>query len=112
VKKNNAQRQPVRPDAMDSQWDALRKHIGEGILTNLPQSKPIDSTVDHAPARRQILTSQEKKLALRNSLRYFDKDHHAELAVEFLHELNTFGRIIMNRFRPTEYDMKAHPLDA
>jgi urocanate hydratase len=58
------------------------------------------------------LTSQEKKLALRNSLRYFDKEHHAELAVEFLHELNTFGRIIMNRFRPTEYDMKAHPIEA
>ena len=97
---------------MDSQWDALRKHIGEGILTNLPQPKPVDATVDHAPARRQILTSQEKKLALRNSLRYFDKEHHAELAVEFLHELNTFGRIIMNRFRPTEYDMKAHPIEA
>ena len=97
---------------MDSQWDALRKHIGEGILTNLPQPKPVDATVDHAPARRQILTSQEKKLALRNSLRYFNKEHHAELAVEFLHELNTFGRIIMNRFRPTEYDMKAHPIEA
>ncbi|WP_338174303.1 urocanate hydratase [Candidatus Poseidonia alphae] len=97
---------------MDSQWGALRKHIGEGILPTLPQPKAVDPAVDHAPSRRQVLSRREKKLALRNALRYFDKRHHAELAAEFLAELNGFGRIVMNRFRPTEYEMKAYPIDA
>ena len=97
---------------MDSQWGALRKHIGEGILPTLPQPKAVDPAVDHAPSRRQVLSRPEKKLALRNALRYFDKRHHSELAAEFLAELNGFGRIVMNRFRPTEYEMKAYPIDA
>ena len=90
----------------------LRAHIGEGIPDTLPAHPGIDSNVDRAPKRRQVLTQKEKKLALENALRYFDEKHHAILGPEFAEELNTFGRIIMWRFRPTEYDMKAHPIDA
>lgn len=82
-----------------------------GIGDELPEMPAWDDTVDHAPARRQILSPQEKKLAIRNALRYFPKHLHASLAKEFSAELNDFGRVIMWRYRPTEYEMKAYPID-
>ena len=88
---------------MGDEFSALRAHIAEGIPDALPDHPGIDESVDHAPQRRQILTSDEKVLALRNALRYFEQKHHAVLAPEFLEELSTFGRIIMRRFRPTQY---------
>ena len=72
-----------------------------GIPDELPEMPQWDDGVDHAPARRQILSQQEKKLAIRNALRYFPSHLHATLAKEFSQELNTFGRVIMWRYRPT-----------
>ena len=95
---------------MVSSAEALKLHLGEGIPDELPAHPGLDSTVDHAPKRRQILSPIEKKLALRNALRYFDKKHHEILSKEFVSELETFGRIIMWRFRPTEYEMRAHSI--
>ena len=97
---------------MEDTFLDFRASISEGIPESLPKPLPLDNTVDHAPNRRQILSPEEKKMALRNALRYFDAKHHAELIPEFLEELNSFGRIIMRRFRPNEYEMKAHPLSA
>lgn len=84
--------------------------IRAGIPNTLPNPQPYDHMVNHAPKRKDILTSEEKKLALRNALRYFPKKFHATLAPEFLDELKTYGRIYMYRFRPT-YDMHARPID-
>ncbi|MGB1004838.1 MAG: urocanate hydratase, partial [Salibacteraceae bacterium] len=84
--------------------------IREGIPKVLPQLKPYDSTISHAPNRAQTLTSTEKKLALQNALRYFDPAHHDILAPEFAQELADYGRIYMYRFRP-DYDIKAYPID-
>ena len=91
---------------------SLRACILEGIPNDIPSHPGIDSNIDHAPARRQVLTNEEKRLALRNALRYFPNNHHAQLATEFADELETYGRIYMHRFRPTKYEMKAHPIDA
>lgn len=77
-----------------------------GIPSTLPAPKPYDSGISHAPKRKQILTSEEKELALRNALRYFPAHFHEELAPEFLAELNEYGRIYMYRFRP-DYAIKA-----
>ncbi len=74
--------------------------ILQGIPDELPASKPWDNSVNHAPKRKQILTIPEKKLAIKNALRYFPVKHHAVLAEEFAKELNEFGRIYMYRFRP------------
>lgn len=84
--------------------------IRAGIPNTLPDPQPYDHTVNHAPKRKDILTSEEKKLALRNALRYFPKKFHGTLAPEFLDELKTYGRIYMYRFRPT-YDMHARHID-
>lgn len=84
--------------------------IRAGIPNTLPDPQPYDHTVNHAPKRKDILTPEEKKLALRNALRYFPKKLHATLAPEFLDELKTYGRIYMYRFRPT-YDMHARHID-
>lgn len=84
--------------------------IRAGIPNTLPDPQPYDHTVNHAPKRKDILTPEEKKLALRNALRYFPKKFHATLAPEFLDELKTYGRIYMYRFRPT-YDMHARHID-
>ena len=85
--------------------------IRAGIPNTLPDHpRPYDHTVNHAPKRKDILTPEEKKLALRNALRYFPKKFHATLAPEFLDELKTYGRIYMYRFRPT-YDMHARHID-
>ena len=90
----------------------MQKFIAEGIPEELPPHPGIDDNVDHAPNRRQILSKEEKKLALKNALRYFDVRHHKDLALEFADELETYGRIWMMRYRPTEYEMKAYPIDA
>ncbi len=91
--------------------DVFRQHIAEGIPSELPPHKSINSDVDHAPNRRQILTPDEKVLAMENALRYFEPKHHEALIPEFLDELNTYGRIIMRRFKPDQYPMMAHPLN-
>ena len=84
--------------------------ITQGIPDLLPQPIPYDSQVNHAPVRKDILSASEKKLAIRNALRYFDAEHHQVLAKEFAEELKKFGRIYMFRFRP-EYPMFARPID-
>jgi urocanate hydratase len=80
-----------------------------GIPRDLPAPKPFDHSVNHAPKRKDILSVEEKKLAIQNALRYFHRAHHATLASEFYDELQKFGRIYMYRFRP-DYEMKARPL--
>lgn len=87
----------------------FKEQILQGIPDELPPVKPLDNTVSHAPVRKDILTTEEKKLAVANALRYFPPRHHAVLAKEFYNELVTYGRIYMYRFRP-EYEMKARPV--
>ncbi|HEY3403324.1 MAG TPA: urocanate hydratase [Ohtaekwangia sp.] len=87
----------------------FQKEILEGIPDKLPDSRPFDDTVSHAPRRKDILTTAEKKLAVRNALRYFNPRHHAILAKEFYDELLNYGRIYMYRFRP-DYAMYARPI--
>ena len=89
---------------------SFKNQILEGIPQELPKLKLYDQSVNHAPKRKDILSNEEKKLALSNALRYFDKKHHAELLPEFKHELNTYGRIYMYRLRP-DYKMYARPID-
>ena len=86
------------------------KDIQMGIPDTLPEPQPYDVEVNHAPRRKDILTPEEKKLALRNALRYFPKKFHAVLAPEFAEELKKYGRIYMYRFRP-RYEMYARPID-
>lgn len=88
----------------------FKEQILEGIPATLPQPKPYDPAVNHAPKRKDILSVEEKKLALRNALRYFEPQHHAELIKEFSHELETYGRIYMYRLRP-DYKMYARPVE-
>ncbi len=90
--------------------EEFRISVAEGIPAHLPEPKPLDSSVSHAPARKDILSEQEKELALRNALRYFPAEHHATLAPEFAEELRRYGRIYMYRLRP-DYPMKARPID-
>jgi urocanate hydratase len=84
--------------------------IKQGIPNELPDLKPYDNTVSHAPKREHLLNEPEKKLALKNALRYFDTKHHTVLAPEFAEELEVYGRIYMNRFRP-DYNMFARPIE-
>ena len=84
--------------------------IRAGIPDVLPAPKPYDKEINHAPKRKDILSGEEKKLALRNALRYFPKKFHATLAPELAQELKDYGRIYMYRFRP-DYDMYARPID-
>ena len=86
------------------------KDIRAGIPDTLPEPQAYDTTINHAPKRKDILTEEEKRLALRNALRYFPQKFHAVLAPEFAEELKTYGRIYMYRFRPT-YEMYARPID-
>jgi urocanate hydratase len=88
----------------------FQKEIQQGIPDILPEIQTSDSNVNHAPVRKDILNTEEKKLALRNALRYFDPKHHAVLAPEFAEELKKFGRIYMYRFRPT-YKMYARNIE-
>ncbi|MFN5984162.1 MAG: urocanate hydratase [Fluviicola sp.] len=83
--------------------------IKEGIPTSLPEKYFYDTTINRAPKRKEILSDTEKELAVRNALRYFPSNLHADLAKEFIDELNTYGRIYMYRFRPN-YEMKARPI--
>jgi len=91
--------------------DKFKEEILAGIPQDrLPEPKPYDKTINHAPKRKDILTAEEKVLALKNALRYFPVKFHAELAPEFAQELKDYGRIYMYRFRPS-YDIYARPID-
>ncbi|MCO4293314.1 urocanate hydratase [Solitalea sp. MAHUQ-68] len=87
----------------------FKEELLQGIPAQLPEKKPYDTTVSHAPIRKQVLSQEEKKLSLRNALRYFPEHWHQELAAEFLEELEKYGRIYMHRFRPG-YAMYARPI--
>jgi urocanate hydratase len=89
----------------------FRKSVAEGIPDELPPPAAHDPGVDHAPARRQVLSPAERELALRNALRYFPPRLHRALAPELARELATDGRIYMRRYRPS-YAMHARPIDA
>ncbi len=87
----------------------FKNSILEGIPSKLPAPKTYDTQINHAPKRKEILTDEEKKLALRNALRYFDPKHHTTLLPEFKEELEKYGRIYMYRFRP-DYKMYARAI--
>ncbi len=87
----------------------FQDQIKEGIPTVLPQPKVFETDINHAPKRKEILSDDEKKLALRNALRYFDPKDHAVLVKEFSEELEQYGRIYMYRLRP-DYKMYARPI--
>jgi urocanate hydratase len=88
----------------------FKKQIAEGIPIDLPAPKHYDQKLNHAPKRKEILNNDEKHLAVKNALRYFPGKFHPVLANEFAHELATFGRIYMHRFRP-DYEIKARHID-
>ena len=90
--------------------NTFQKEIRAGIPAVLPKAKAYDAEINHAPKRKDILTPEEKKLALRNALRYFPKELHEQLAPEFAEELRKYGRIYMYRYRP-DYEMYARPID-
>jgi len=94
------------------QWDVLRNSILEGIPGTLPEHPGLNKNVDHAPNRRDVLTPKEKQLALKNALRYFPLSQHEILAPEFAKELETYGRIYMYRFCPSQIKIKAYPISA
>ncbi|GAA0722827.1 urocanate hydratase [Aquimarina litoralis] len=87
----------------------FKEQIKTGIPQTLPKKKEFNTNISRAPKRKQILSIDEKKLALKNALRYFPSEWHEELAPEFLEELNEYGRIYMYRFMP-DYDMYARPI--
>jgi urocanate hydratase len=87
----------------------FQEQILQGIPSVLPNPKPYEVEINHAPKRKEILSDDEKKLALKNALRYFEPKHHAELLPEFKSELETYGRIYMYRLRP-DYRMFARPI--
>lgn len=91
--------------------ESFQQSILEGIPEVLPDLKPFDPQINHAPKRKDILSRDEKKLALRNALRYFPEKNHAVLAAEFADELKKYGRIYMHRFRP-DYKIYARSIDA
>jgi len=91
------------------QKQTFKEAIQQGIPEILPEPKSLDSEISHAPKRKDILTKEEKRLALMNALRYFPKETHEILAKEFSEELKTYGRIYMHRFRP-DYEMYARPI--
>ena len=88
----------------------FQRQILEGIPDVLPPKKEYDLSINHAPKRKEILSEAEKRLAIRNALRYFPAKHHKELAAEFADELKRYGRIYMYRLRP-DYEMKARNID-
>lgn len=90
--------------------EEFASEIRIGIPDTLPEPVPYEKEINHAPRRKDILTAEQKRLALRNALRYFPKKFHAELAPEFAEELRKYGRIYMYRFRP-RYKMYARPVD-
>ncbi len=88
----------------------FQSQIQAGIPDKLPAPKPYDKSINHAPRRKDILSDEEKILAVKNALRYFPEKHHAVLAKEFAEELERYGRIYMYRFRP-DYEMYARPIE-
>jgi urocanate hydratase len=90
--------------------EEFRQQILQGIPNEIPNPKPWDPNLNHAPKRKDILTREEKKLALRNALRYFPARHHELLATEFARELKEYGRIYMHRLRP-DYKIFARKYD-
>ena len=88
----------------------FKDEIKQGIPNELPEIRPYNQEINHAPKRKEILSKAEKELALKNALRYFDEKHHNILAKEFLNELKEYGRIYMYRFRP-HYKMYARPIN-
>ena len=88
----------------------FQKEILAGIPEQLPEVKEYDKSINHAPKRKDILTKEQKRLALKNALRYFPERLHAQLAPEFYEELEKYGRIYMYRYRPS-YKMYARPID-
>ncbi len=90
--------------------NSFQKEMLQGIPDNLPEPPALDHNISHAPQRKDILSADEKRLALKNALRYFDKKHHAVLAPEFAGELEKHGRIYMYRFRP-KYKMYARNIE-
>lgn len=99
----------METNSLDNSKSDFKAAILQGIPAVLPARKQYNTEINHAPARKDILSPDEKKLALRNALRYFPKEWHAELAAEFLLELQSYGRIYMYRFKP-EYAMYARPV--
>ncbi len=91
--------------------DDFKAAILEGIPAKLPEAKALDPELNHAPKRRDVLSPEEKKLALRNALRYLPEEHHPELIREFAHELEQYGRIYMYRYKP-DYAISARSLEA
>ncbi|MBK5191851.1 MAG: urocanate hydratase [Flavobacteriaceae bacterium] len=89
---------------------SFKERILQGIPDELPIIKLYDTSVNHAPRRKDILNEAEKKLALKNALRYFDQKHHTTLLPEFRNELETYGRIYMYRFMP-DYEIYARPVE-
>jgi len=88
----------------------FKEQILQGLPNELPAKKEYNLALSHAPKRKDILSSEEKQLAIKNALRYFPKAWHGELAQEFAFELSTYGRIYMHRFKP-EYTMYARPIN-
>ena len=84
--------------------EEFRKLVLQGIPSQLPDPKPYNPDLNHAPRRKDVLSKDEKRLALRNALRYFEPSHHSVLASEFVKELEEFGRIYMYRFS-TDYEI-------
>ncbi|MCA1746505.1 MAG: urocanate hydratase, partial [Bacteroidales bacterium] len=89
---------------------SFRESILEGIPSYLPEAPVVDDSAGHAPIRKQVLGHAEKRLALKNALRYFPRNLHPQLAPEFASELNRYGRIYMYRYRPT-YRIHARSID-
>ena len=87
----------------------FQEDILQGIPSSLPAAKPYNPSINHAPKRKDILTAEEKVLALKNALRYFPASLHEALAPEFAEELKQYGRIYMYRYRP-DYEMYARPI--
>jgi urocanate hydratase len=96
---------------MTEDLNAFHHAVLQGIPEELPQPRPYDPSINHAPKRKDILSREEKKLALKNALRYFDPKHHQVLAPEFAEELRKYGRIYMYRFRP-DYPIFARNIEA
>ncbi|MFW5662801.1 MAG: urocanate hydratase, partial [Bacteroidota bacterium] len=94
----------------ENDLEMFREDIKRGIPDELPPAKKRDENVSHAPKRKDILNEEEKRLALKNALRYFDKKHHEELAPEFARELKDYGRIYMYRLMP-DYKISARRID-
>jgi urocanate hydratase len=100
---------PANGDYMND-LHTFQQAILQGIPEHLPEPKLYDTAINHAPKRKEILTEAERKLALRNALRYFSSEHHPVLAPEFIRELDSYGRIYMYRFRP-DYPIRSRHLE-